>query len=301
MSLFRIVPLLAALFLVTACSSQEDADPLANSTEQQLYESIQSSLTASQWEDGIKKLQTLESRFPFGRYAEQAQLELIYAYYQSFQEEAAIAAAERFIKLHPDHPKADYAYYMRGLASYTQSQSFLERFMPTDITQRDPGGARESFAEFQQLLNKYPNSQYAFDAHQRMIHLRNILARYELHVASYYFTRGAYVAALNRGQYVVENFPSTPAVPDALATMVLAYNLLDLPDQAKEMEQVLILNFPEYPLLKNGHLVMKDMKGINHRSWVNQLTFGLVDRPEPPGFDTRLDSGKERTWVTPKP
>src|SRR5690606_2141674 len=129
--------------------------------------------------------------FPFGTYAEQAQLELIYAYYMSNDPDAAIATANRFIRLHPQHRNADYAYYMMGLSAFTKDKGMFERVLPTDLTMRDPGAARESLANFAQLLNRYPDSPYAADAKKRMLYLRNLLARYEIHVANYYFKRGA--------------------------------------------------------------------------------------------------------------
>ena len=149
---------------------------------------------------------------------------------------------------------------------------------------RDPGAARQSFADFSQLLSRFPDSQYAADARKRMIYLRNLLARYEVHVASYYFKRKAYLAAANRGAFVVENFQRTPAVPDALATMVQAYRLLGLEDLASDAEEVLRANYPDYPAFdENGNFVIRT---DTVRSWLNTATFGLIDPPPPLGFDT---------------
>ncbi|MEE4360914.1 MAG: outer membrane protein assembly factor BamD, partial [Pseudomonadales bacterium] len=141
-------------------------------TEQQIYQAAQRSLRSSNYQDAIAQFQALEARFPFGRYAEQAQLELIYAYYKGFQPEAARSAADRFIRLHPQHPNVDYAFYLKGLAAYEQDRSFLDRFFPTDQASRDIGAARDSFADFSQLLARYPDSEYAPDARQRMVYLR---------------------------------------------------------------------------------------------------------------------------------
>ncbi len=164
--------------------------------------------------------------FPFGRYAEQAQLEIIFAYYRSRQAEAARSAADRFIRLHPNHPNVDYAYYLRGLASFEEDENFLTRIFPLDPSKRDPGAARASFADFSRLIERFPASEYAPDAQRRMRYLRNLLAEAELHAARYYIYRGAYIAAANRGKFVVDNFQETIAVPDALAIMVEAYRLL---------------------------------------------------------------------------
>lgn len=257
--------------------------------EQSLYEAAQRALRGSNFEQAIKNLQLLEARYPFGPYAEQAQLELIYAHHKNYDHEAAIAAADRFIRLHPQHPNVDYAYYMKGLATYTEGEGLLDRFLPTDVTTRDPGPARESFGDFAQLLARYPDSPYAADARARMIYLRNLLARYEINVANYYFKRGAYLAALNRGRYVVENFQETPAVPDGLAVMVQGYLLLGLDDLARDSLLTLRENYPNHPSLdKDGQFIARYGTGAKAgRSWLNRVTLGLMDRGDPVGFDNR--------------
>ncbi|BFM10822.1 outer membrane protein assembly factor BamD [Simiduia litorea] len=288
MTLRRIpfIALFAALLLVAGCSSTDDEPKV--STEKEFYDAAQRLLNSSQWEPAIRNLQLLEEHFPFGAYAEQAQLELIYGYYKSNQPEAAIAAADRFIRLHPQHRSVDYAYYMKGLTSYTQNQGIFERFIPSDLTDRDPGAARESFAHFAQLIARYPDSQYAGDARKRMIHLRNILARYEIHVANYYFKRGAYLAAANRGRYVVENFQLTPAVPDALAVMAQGYHLLEMNELADSAVDILKANFPDYPNFDSeGNFNFQYSLDINDRSWLNLMSFGMFDKQELRGFDTR--------------
>lgn len=263
-----------------------DIDP--ESTEKTLYDAAQRQLKGAQWEAAVGTLQALEEHFPFGNYAEQAQLELIYAYYKNYDTEAAIASADRFIRLHPQHRQVDYSYYMKGLATFSEGRGALESFLPTDNTQRDPGLARESFSHFAQLLARYPNSIYAPDARKRMIYLRNVLARYEIHVANYYFKRGAIVAAATRGRYVVENFQKTPAVPDGLAVMVQAYKLLGKDDLAEESLTVLRDNFPTHPALNSdGSFRYADGTQQGKRSWVSKLTFGLFDKPASPSFDSR--------------
>ncbi len=263
-------------------------------TEQDFYKVIQRDLRASRWENAIENLQALEAQFPFGSYAEQAQLELIYAYHRSADYEAAKAAADRFIRLHPRHPNVDYAYYLKGLSSLKQSRSFLDSFLPTDNTSRDPGAAREAFSTFSELLNQYPNSSYAADARKRMIFLRNLLARYEIHAANYYFERGAYVAAANRGRYVVENFQQTPAVPDALAVMAEAYRLLDKEQLSDDAIKVLVANYPDYPSLDDeGNFDYQGVSPDQSKSWVRRLTLGLYDNVEPPHYDTRYKYNPE--------
>lgn len=278
--------LVCALLFLTACSSGPKEPKFTS--EADLYHAAEGQLNRHQWETAIKNLQTLEENFPFGTYAEQGQLELIYAYYMSGQPDAAIATANRFIRLHPQHRNVDYAYYMMGLSAYDKDKGMFERVMPTDLTKRDPGPARESLANFSQLLTRYPDSPYAADARKRMLYLRNLLARYEIHVANYYFKRGAYLAATNRGRYVLENFPQTPAVPDALAVMVQGYQLLGLTEAADQMLDILRTNYPNHPVLDSkGQFNERYSFGEGKRSWLSRLTFGLFDKRDPPGFDTR--------------
>ena len=191
-------------------------------TERDFYEKIQISLNASNWTLAISNLQLLESQFPFGKYAEQAQLELIYAQFKSADYESSIASADRFIRLHPQHPNVDYAFYVKGLSEISQASGFFDSFLPTDNTKRDIGSARRCLCTFSEFLTRFPKSPYAADARKRLVNLRNQLARAEIHVANYYFSRGAYLAAANRGRFVVENFQQTPAVPDGLAVMAQA-------------------------------------------------------------------------------
>ncbi|MFA7552740.1 MAG: outer membrane protein assembly factor BamD [Spongiibacteraceae bacterium] len=273
---------------LTGCSSSKDKTQ--DMTEKQLYEQAQENLDDESFQSAVRTLQLLEARYPFGPYAEQSQLEIIYAHYRNYEPEAAIAAADRFIRLHPQHPNADYAYYIKGLASYAEGEGFLDRFLPTDMTMRDPGAALQSFEDFRQLLYRYPDSPYAADAKARMLYLRARLARYEINVANYYFKRGAYMAAANRGRFVVENFPQTYATADGLAVMVQAYQLLGLNDLANDSLAVLRKNYPKHPSLnKDGQFISKFTLAASERSLMNKLTFGLFDHTEPPKFDNRAE------------
>lgn len=274
--------LIATLALTAACSSNDVVDE--NLGEDALYQQAQADLNNKSYTNAITKLRALESRYPFGRYAEQAQLELIYAYYKNVEPEAAKSSAERFIRLHPQHPNVDYAYYLRGLASFDQDRGLVARFLPLDLTKRDPGAARDSFNEFAQLTSRFPQSQYSPDAKARMIYLRNLLAAYDVHVAHYYLERQAYVAAANRGRYVVENFQETPSVGDGLAIMVEAYQRLTLTELADASLETLRLNYPEHPSLVDGQFVPR-AKERDERSWLARATLGLIetDTPLPPG------------------
>ena len=267
--------LLIAIFaLNAACSSNETISE--NLGEAELYRQAQADLDSKSYTSAINKLKALESRYPFGRFAEQAQLELIYAYYRNTEPEAARSSAERFIRLHPQHPSVDYAYYLKGLASFDQDRGLLARFMPLDMTKRDPGAARDSFNEFAQLTTRYPNSRYAPDAKARMIYLRNLLAANEIHVADYYLRRQAYVAAANRGRYVVENFQGTPSVGDGLAVMTEAYQHMGLNELADSSLETLKLNYPDHPSLDGGEFVPRE-KEEDNRSWLSRATLGLIE------------------------
>lgn len=285
LKLVRVGMLLAMVVWLGACASEEEKEDFS---EKQLYNMAREQIDDDSYQAAIKNLELLESRYPFGPYAEQAQLELVYAHYRSFDYDAAVTSADRFIRLHPQHPNVDYAYYLRGLSNYSAGRSFFDRFFDTDMSERDPGPTRESFNDFAQLLARFPNSDYAPDAKARMVYLRNLMARHEIGVANYHFKRGAYVAALNRGKHVVENYPQTPAVSDGLAVMVQAYMLLGMDDLAQDSLKVLKENHPNYPALdESGNFITKFRLGSVDRSWTNKLTLGVFDEAEPPSFDTR--------------
>lgn len=285
---FLPIALFGSLALLVACSSSDKKKEEKFTSEADLYQAAEEQLEHEQWEQAIKNLQSLEDHFPFGAYAEQGQLELIYAYYNNNKPDEAIATANRFIRLHPQHRNVDYAYYMMGLSSFTKDKGMFERIMPTDMTKRDPGAARESLANFTQLLNRFPDSPYAADAKKRMLFLRNLLARYEVHVANYYFKRQAYVAAVSRGRYVLENYPQAPAMPDALAVMVQGYHLLGMQDRADEVLEVLRTNYPNFPALnKKGEFDYEYANSNESRDFLGLITFGFFTKHDFIGFDTR--------------
>ena len=240
---------LLATFLGACALLPDPIDETKDWSAQKLYTEAKSNLDGGDYETAIRFYELLEARYPFGRFAQQAQLEIAYAYYKFAEPESAIAAAERFIRLHPRHPNVDYAYYVKGLANFNRGKGLVERYLPTDPSQRDPGAALQSFNDFAELVDKFPDSRYAADSAQRMRYLKNNLARYELHVADYYMRRGAYLAAANRAKYVVENYQRAPAIPDALALMARAYNRLDLPELSADALRVLKLNYPDHPAI----------------------------------------------------
>ena len=290
--------LVGALALLAACSS--NAPVIDESlSESELYRKAQVDLDAKNYGAAVETLRALEARYPFGRYADQAQLELIYAYYQNVEAEAATASADRFIRLHPTHPNVDYAYYIRGLASFNRDRGIIERFLPLDMTRRDPGAARDSFNDFAQLINRFPNSQYAPDARARMVYLRNLLAAYDVHVGHYYLKRGAYLAAANRGRYVVENFQQTPSVGDGLALMVAGYNRLAMQDLADSALETLKLNYPEHPALVNGEFKHHVEPAVAEMDWLESASVGLIDAvtaPPPRMAKTQMEREMERQY-----
>jgi outer membrane protein assembly factor BamD len=285
----KFIALLFFGLIVTGCAGSPKPGEDGQLTEREIYETAQGYLNSKNFSLAVQNFQLLESRYPFGPYAEQAQLEIIYAYYRAGDTDAAVAAADRFIRLHPQHEKVDYAYYMRGLANYTDGEGLLERFFPTDMSTRDPGSTTQAFEDFRQLLQRFPDSPYADDARARMVFLRNRLARYEINVANYYFKRKAYLAAANRGRYVIENMPQTEAVPDALAVMVQAYLLLGMDDLAEQSLTVLRQNYPNHSSLDKKGRFISSVGLDGERSFVNKISGGLIDRDTPPKFDSRGD------------
>ena len=283
----KLPALLLGMILLGGCiwGGGDEPDPEADldATEQLLYRNVQRSLSAGNYQQAIENLERLEARFPFGRYAEQAQLELIYAHYMGFNPEAARTAADRFIRLHPQSPNVDYAYYLKGLASYNKNRGVLDRLFSTDVAKREMTAAREAYADFADLLTRFPDSPYAPDARKRMLYLRNLLARHELYIANFYMERQAYVAAANRARFIVENYSKADAVPDALALLVEANYKLGLEDAADDALQVLAANFPAYDAFdEDGNLLLAEQILNRDRSWTNMMTLGLLDRPDVP-------------------
>ena len=237
--------------LLTACTL---FDPEANlKSERQLWEEAQGHMDGGRYLEAITGLEELDRRFPFGQYADGTQLDLVYAYFNSSKHDMARLTADRFIRLNPEHPEADYAQYMKGLSSYASNNSMVARYLPGDETGRDIGGARDAIADFTTLLERYPNSEFAEDATLRLIYVRNQLAEYEVNVSRYYIRRGAYLAAANRARQVVEGYPSTPAVIDALIVMHLSYEALGLPQESQDALFVLSENYPEYVAGERGN------------------------------------------------
>ncbi len=259
----RILVLMLFAAMLTACGLlPEQGDETSRWSASKLYSEAKAQLADGNYQRAIQLYERLEARYPYGPYAQQAQLEVAYAYYKDNEPASAIAAADRFIRLHPNHPHVDYAYYLKGLANFVEERGLLAGLGRQDMSERDPKAARESFEAFRELVTRFPDSKYTPDALARMRYLVNALASHEVHVARYYFKRGAYVAAANRGKYVVENYPQAPALEEALYLMAQSYDRLGLSDLRDDAMRVLKLNFPTSP-----YLTGKDPRAAHERPW----------------------------------
>ena len=209
-------------------------------------------MASKDWAKAVKYLEKLEARYPYGRYAQQAQLEVAYCHWKDGERASAIAAADRFIKLYPNHANVDYAWYLKGLINFNEAQGLLAFLTNTDMTDRDPKSARESFNAFREVVTRFPESKYVEDSTARMRYLVNSLASHEVHVARYYMKRGAYVAAANRAQYAIQHYPQSPFVEDAVFILVRAYDRLGMTELRDGAERVMRQNFPDSRYFKPG-------------------------------------------------
>ncbi|MBY6205653.1 outer membrane protein assembly factor BamD [Halomonas denitrificans] len=243
-SIAAILALLLPLVLLVGCGGDEAIREDDRSAEE-LYSEAKDALNARMYEEAIGLYRGLTIRYPFGRHAEQALLDMAYAQYKARKPEAAISSLDRFLRTYPTHPNVDYAWYLKGLVNYDQTMGFLREMFPGTAADRDQQAAQQSFRDFQELIRRFPDSRYVADARQRMVFLRNIMAEYEVTVARYYQRRGAHVAALNRCRYVIENYPGAPATVDALQIMARAYDRMEMTELAADTRRVLELNYPD--------------------------------------------------------
>ena len=222
----------------------------------------QKMIDSGNYEKAIKLYEALESRYPFGESSAQTQLDIAYAYFKNGEPESAVAAADRFIKMNPRNPHVDYAYYLKGLVNYNRDIGFIDRYLPTDSSQRSQKSAQEAYKNFEELVHKFHGTLYLSDERSRMIALKNNIAMHEVHVARYYLKRKAYVAAANRAAAVIEKYQRTPAVPYALQAMQEAYSQLGLKDLADDVKRVYDLNYPDGPPVPEFKIAT-----FSHRVW----------------------------------
>jgi len=223
----------------------EVKDPTAGLTAEQLYRQAKDAMGEGNFTKAVKLYETLEARFPYGRFAQQAILEGAYANYRLGETATAIAACDRFIRTYPNHPSVDYAYYLKGLVYFREDQGIIGYVYELDLSEREPKSMRESFLAFKELVAKFPESKYAQDSTERMRYLANSLALYEVKVARYYYNRGAYVAAVNRAQTALVSYPRTPAEESALELLIRSYDKLGMPQLRDDSEQILRRTFPD--------------------------------------------------------
>lgn len=233
-----------ALTLGACAGKPKEPPPSSAQTAQVMYQQARDVLNSGLYNRAIELLQSVESRYPFGPMARQVQLDLIYAHYQAGNLQQAIANIDRFIRLNPNHPDLDYAYYMRGLSNLKTDENAFQEFFGIDRSDRDLASTRQAFDDFKILASNYPDSKYAAEARQNMLQIKNALARHELHVADYYMRRGAFLAAANRGKYILEFYRDSPYVEQALEVMIQSYDKLGLVKLKEDTVQVLKLNFP---------------------------------------------------------
>ena len=238
-----VLLIVAMMVTVSGCKKDYVED---RRTAAELYAEAKQSMDKENWSTAAREYRLLQTRYPFGRYTEQSMLDLSYCAYKGGQGQAALSMLDRFLRTYPAHPNVDYAYYLKGLINYDETLGLLEKLMPERVRDRDQTALRDSFADFKELLRRFPNSRYAGDARQRMIYLRNNLAAYEIAVAEYYMRRQAFIAASNRARYVVENYPGTPQNGDALMVLHQAYTGLNMSELADDAWEVLALNYPEH-------------------------------------------------------
>ena len=251
LKLFTCLSIVA--FFIVSCNSD---GPEVEQPEKIYYDQAQRRIASNNYFGAIESLEAIETRYPFGKYAEQAQVELIYVYFMNSENDASHAAAEKFIRLHPRHPNIDYAYFMKGLSSYTRDNSLMQRLTETDLSNRDVSGAKQSFSELTEFLTRHPDSQYAPYAKQRNIYLRNMIARNELAAADYYLSIDAHVAAIRRAKYVIENIPNSSENFRALKILEKSYKALGYIELYDDVISVIDLNYSD-----------KNIKELSDSNW----------------------------------
>lgn len=246
-TLFLLI--LVSLALVLGSCASRDHDPTEGWSAERLYDEAKRAMDGGDFEQAIDYFEILEARYPFGDLALQAQLDIAYAYYQFGEDDAAIQATERFMRLHPTHEAIAYAYYLRGLIRYNRGRTFLNNIWPLDMAQMDQERLRRAFSDFRTVVQDHPDSDYAEDARQRLVYLRNEMARHELEVAEFYFQRSAYMAAIKRVDYLIDNYDGAAAMADGLVLQMRAYQRMGMDDRAAEVRRVLEYNWPDLPEL----------------------------------------------------
>ncbi|NKB75712.1 MAG: outer membrane protein assembly factor BamD [Gammaproteobacteria bacterium] len=248
-----VIVLLSALVVSGCAGTKKKEAMLENMTAEEMYIYAQESMSRKNWLTAVERLRNLEAKYPYGKYAEQAQLDTVYSYYKNRETGLAISAADRFIRLHPTHDSVDYVYYLKGLASYEEDKTVFGRLSgQDDLSDRDASLTSKAMEAFKEVYTLFPDSRYAPDARARAKYLLNALARHEIAVANYYYTRNAYVAVVNRAKGILENYSSTSSVEQALALLTFSYQNMGLADLSADTRRILELNYPNSTFLSES-------------------------------------------------
>ena len=261
----------------TLTKKKEVVDAGPQSSEQVYYDKAQKSLERGQYSDAAQSLEALDTYFPTGQYSQKAQLDSLYTKFKQKDYEGTVALADRFIRLNPQHPNADYAYYVRGVANMEQNYDGLLRYTSLQQSHRDVSYLKVAYQNFVDFIRRYPSSQYAVDAAQRMKFIGQELAESEMNAARFNLKRKAYLAAVERSQWVVEHFPGTPQIPEALATMAYGYNKLGDKATSQQYIELLKLNYPNM-VRSNGEVNLRAAR--RDSNWLNKATLGILGREE---------------------
>ena len=253
----KLLLIVAAALVLSACGTspyKDDLAPYRHETSRQLYTGAEKSLSKGDYKKAVKQLEALDAIYPFGAYARQAQLDIIYAYYKNDDQLSATVAADRYIHLYPQGPDVDYAYYMKGMVAYRQGMTWLQKLVGSDPSERDMSHMTSSFAAFNELVKRFPNSRYRNDSILHMSYIRNMVAKHYMATGEYYFKRKAYVASANRALTVVQHFQGSPEVIQALALAVKSYQKLGMTQKADLYYGLLSSNYPNAKVLKQIHM-----------------------------------------------
>ena len=271
-------------------SKKDVVDKGPQSSEQVYFEKAQKSLERNQYTDAVKSLEALDTYYPTGQYTQQAQLELLYAKFKQKDYEGTIALAERFIRLNPQHPNVDYAYYVRGVANMEMNYDSLIRYTSLQQSHRDVSYIKVAYQNFVDLIRRFPSSKYSVDAAQRMKYIGQELAESEMNAARFNIQRKAWLAAAERAQWVIEHYPQTPQTPEALATLAYSYQKLGDTATSQQYVDILKLNYPNL-VKSNGEVNLRAAR--KDSSWVNRATLGLLGRQSKNVDSKNIDANTE--------
>ena len=257
LSVVCVWALTGTALLLSGCSSTPE-DDTAGWSPNKIYTEAKDELNSGGYDRAVVLFEKLEGRAAGTPLAQQAQIDKAYAHYKAGETAQATAALDRFIKLHPASPALDYALYLKGIVNFNDDLGLFSGITRQDLSERDQKAAKESFESFRELVDRFPGSRYAPDASLRMTYIVNSLAQYEVHVARYYFSRGAYVAAINRAQTALTDYQGVPALEEALFIIVKSYDALGMAQMRDDAQRVLEKTYPKTEYLSRGFKANSD-------------------------------------------